>query len=388
MKGSLPSLVESADDEFTFEHKEYLISVEKEALQPSTDVPLPKPSYKRPAPSVSHVKKEEFVKPRSKEEQKDVDVMAMLKPRKVTSNPLSTSVDDLLSLLSSPSQSTASAAAKPPDDASSHKSHPSTESSCSRVKNSSLPRLLSIPSVSTPPEKIVLTHEVKKPYDATPTGDSLDLSLPCFSDVSSHNLAFYSPPPFDTSSIASYAHSTHLLLQSVLRFTLFTASQQSLPHAPLNHRLFTSYAAQGHTPSLTDIAPPLPWLAENATSFQSASLAIWPECSLHVKREEWLPAKKKKVAVEPRFFLTVPTLTTSKKADAGSLLNSLLVIFTSDQPCFFRSLWHGCTTNHMLEVAPLSRVDEASLPDQSHLLVVQCGSVLFLLLFHDRSTWK
>lgn len=384
LKNPLASLLASADDEYTFEHKEYLISVEKEAFQPSVDVPPPKPSYKRPAPSKSRGEEEELVKPRSKEEQKDVDVMAMLQPRKVPSNPLSAPVDDLLSLLA-PSHSSSNGATNPSREASSPKRCDSEDGLHSPSKSSSLPRLLSLSPVSNEPEAAASNKET------TLHADALDLSLPSFSDISSHNLAFFSPPPLDTSSITTYAHSTRLLLQAVLRSLLFTASQRSLPLTLLIHSLFDRYTAQGHTPPPTDETPPLAWLAETASSFQSPSLSVWTDCSLHVKREEWLPAKRKKVAVEPRFFLTAPTLAASKKAakeDPGSLFNALLAVLTPSRAFFFRSLWHGCTTNHMLEIAPISGVDAASFPDQSHLVVLQCGSVFPPSLFYSRSTWK
>ena len=384
LKNPLASLLASADDEYTFEHKEYLISVEKEAFQPSSDVPPPKPSYKRPAPSAPRGEEEELVKPRSKEEQKDVDVMAMLQPRKVPSNSLSAPVDDLLSLLA-PFHSTPNGGINLSREASSHKYRDSEDSLHSPSVSSSLPHLLSIPPVSNVPETTTNREET------TLHADALDLSLPPFSDISSHNLVFFSPPPLDTSSVAAYAHSTRLLLQAVLRSVLFTASQRSLPPTLLTCSLFDRYTAQGHTPAPTDVIPPLAWLAEAATSFQSPSLTIWTDCTLHVKREEWLPAKRKKVAVEPRFFLTAPTLAASKKAakeDAGSLLNALLAVLTPSRAVFFRSLWHGCTTNHMLEIAPISGVDESSFPDQSHLVVLQCGSVFSPSLLHSRSTWK
>ena len=102
LKASVPSLLESVEDEYQFEQREYLISIEKEAIPSSSKPPPPKPSYKRPAPSAPRNEKEDYVVPRSKEEQRDVDVFAMLQPKRVPSNPLSAPLDDLLSLLKSP----------------------------------------------------------------------------------------------------------------------------------------------------------------------------------------------------------------------------------------------------------------------------------------------
>lgn len=211
---------------------------------------------------------------------------------------------------------------------------------------------------------------------------ALTLTLPPYEAIQSRTPSFYSlpTPSLSASSFSAYQQSIRLVTHSVMRYTLFTAMKQCAHTLPLTTRLFSLYTRQGHHPAPTDVYPPLTWLE------QCGSPSVWTHCSIRVKREGW--KKTKKVAIEPRFFLTAPSLSSTEKKDETSLYNALLLVISSSHYWFFRSLWHGCTANHLLEIAPISGVNESRFSDQSQLTVLHCGMVGAVVSLHDRSTWR
>ena len=210
---------------------------------------------------------------------------------------------------------------------------------------------------------------------------ALALTLPPYEAIQSHTPSFYSlPASSPSSSLSAYQQSIRLVTHSVMRYTLFTAMKQCAHTLPLTTSLFSLYTRQGHHPAPTDVYPPLAWLE------RCGSPSVWTHCSIRVKREEW--KKTKKVAIEPRFFLTAPSLSSTEKKDEASLYNALLLVISSSRYWFFRSLWHGCTANHLLEIAPISGVNASRFSDQSQLTVLHCGMVGTAVSLHDRSTWR
>ena len=211
---------------------------------------------------------------------------------------------------------------------------------------------------------------------------SLILTLPPYEAIQSRTPSFYSLPTSSLSyaSLSAYQQSIRFVTHSVMRYTLFTAMKQCAHTLLLTTSLFSLYTRQGHHPAPTDVYPPLTWLE------RCGSPSVWTHCSIRVKREGW--KKTKKVAIEPRFFLTAPSLSSTEKKDETSLYNALLLVISSSHYWFFRSLWHGCTANHLLEIAPISGVNESRLSDQSQLTVLHCGMVGAVVSLHDRSTWR
>ena len=110
--------------------------------------------------------------------------------------------------------------------------------------------------------------------------------------------------------------------------------------------------------------------------------------SPRVTRDMLTQSLRQLEAYHARYTDRLSSLSHSFLIHLQTVLRALLAVLTPSRAVFFRSLWHGCTTNHMLEIAPISGVDESSFPDQSHLVVLQCGSVFSPSLLHSRSTWK
>lgn len=88
----------------------------------------------------------------------------------------------------------------------------------------------------------------------------------------------------------------------------------------------------------------------------------WSNCTLKMSKKS------------ERFFLTIPSYSSALQKDAdesGSLHNHLFLLLSESHFAFARSLWHGCTNDHVTEVTPFG----GSLETGSNLTVVDCGSV-------------
>ena len=115
--------------------------------------------------------------------------------------------------------------------------------------------------------------------------------------------------------------------------------------------------------------------------------AIWCGCSLYYKDGEakrW-SKKRKNEDASPRYFLT---LSTSTKPENENLYNSLLLFTQQGQFWLFRSLWHGCTASHCLEVTPCSFFSQRPLHNAASLTVIHCGSVGISLASLRRLIWR
>lgn len=217
------------------------------------------------------------------------------------------------------------------------------------------------------------------PTESSPSDPQVNaLTLPPYGALQSRTPSFYSlsASSLSSASLPAYQQSIRLVTHSVVRYTLFTAMKQCTHSLLLTTRLFSLYTRQGHHPAPTDVYPPLVWLE------RCGSPSVWTHCSIRVKREEW--KKTKKVAIEPRFFLTAPSLSSTEKKDETSLYNALLIVISSSHYWFFRSIWHGCTANHLLEISPISGVNESRFSDQSQLTVLHCGMVGVAVSLYDR----
>ena len=119
LRKPLSSCFSDTEDEYQFEHKEYLICVEKGSLSKDERPEPPSlPQPKRPLRPLKRahvgrlapINKEanpssgdtDLIQPRSKEEQETVDLFDLLAPKKVDRNVSSQDINSLLSLLDRP----------------------------------------------------------------------------------------------------------------------------------------------------------------------------------------------------------------------------------------------------------------------------------------------
>ena len=182
LKQSLSSMFRNGEDEVQFEHKEYLICIEQVGVNP---------------------KEEELIQPQQKE---DGDLVEMLQPRAVSGNPLSGSVDILLSILHS-SSSNLSTKRKLPV---SQEAPPKRE----MIQKKSI---LQIPE-SLPEE----SSSHPQDFSAQNMTPSDTFSLPTYAEITSKNLSYFSlSTPLSTASPDAYSASQRSLALSVIRYTLF-----------------------------------------------------------------------------------------------------------------------------------------------------------------------
>lgn len=287
-----------------------------------TDNPLP----------ASHI--EEFIQPRNLAFQKSTDVLSLLEPKCIPSNPLSSSIDSLLEMLKTQPSSV-------------KRIEPKEQNHYQPIKKCELQ------------EQITLAD--------------LHLHLPSYGDIKSHSSSFYNCSTSSMETSSHYMNCIQTTCYSVIEYSLYSAMSLYMIDNSIMNSLFTEYIKQGHSPSNTDTLPSLTWL--HTCSFSHPQIAVYSNCSLTIKNTEFSKKRKRYEPLDtPRYFLTIPSMksSTKKTDDSSSLLNNLFVLLLPSQVCFFRCLWHGVTSNQSVELSALSSV---SITSTQHITVINCGSI-------------
>lgn len=132
--------------------------------------------------SASH--KEEFIQPRDLTFQKSTDVLSLLEPKCIPSNPLTSSIDSLLQMLNS-------------QPAPVKRIEPKEHNDFQPVKKRELQ------------EQITLTN--------------LHLHLPNYGDIKSHSSSFYNCSTSSMETSSQYMHCIQTTCYSVIKYTLYSA---------------------------------------------------------------------------------------------------------------------------------------------------------------------
>ena len=215
LRKPLTSCFSDAEDEYQFEHKEYLISVEKGSLAKdakSEPPSLPQPkrplrSFKRPhVGRLVPINKEanpspddtELIRPRSKEEQETVDLLDLLAPKKVDRNVSSQDINSLLSLLESP-----------------------VASNTEPLVDMTLDNPPSTPSLLSTASSKPRTHSVANDTQRKPSNLCTPVSLPTRRAIQSKDYSYFafSKPAFST--LQSYQDYQEAAMKSLIRHLVF-----------------------------------------------------------------------------------------------------------------------------------------------------------------------
>ena len=136
-------------------------------------------------------------------------------------------------------------------------------------------------------------------------------------------------------------------------------------------RIFAQYTKQGNKPSPTDVLPPLSWLQRSSIK----GVLKWEGCSVKVTKKA------------ERSFLSIPSYSSSDlkaNEESGSLYNHLFVLLAKSEVFFARALWHGCTADQIIEIAPF----RCAFQSLSSILVIDYGSVRRKNALRCRSIWS
>lgn len=108
----------------------------------------------------------------------------------------------------------------------------------------------------------------------------------------------------------------------------------------------------------TDVLPPLAWLQRSSIK----GVLKWEGCSVKVTKKA------------ERYFLSIPSYSSSElktSDESGSLYDHLFVLLSKSKVFFARSLWHGCTADQIIEIAPY----RCAFQSLSNVFVIDYGSV-------------
>lgn len=219
LRKSLSSCFSDTEDEYQFEHKEYLICVEKGSLSKDENPePPPLPQPKRPMRSLkrAHVSRlvpinkdtnpsssdTDLIQPRSKEEQETVDLLDLLAPKKVDRNVSSQDINSLLSLLDNPT-----------------------------AHNTNVDSFVDTTFENPPTSPLVCTDKPRTPSVANdmqkkPSNLCTPVSLPTRRAIQSKDYSYFafSKPAFST--LPSYQDYQEAAMKSLIRHLVFQAIER------------------------------------------------------------------------------------------------------------------------------------------------------------------